>query len=929
MCNHFVTPSLLSSGGPVEANPPTFLAELPFSGPDTVNTLAMPTFEFGTTEFAFTDVSWHEVPINDFAIHAFPKAQKFEFSGFAGEGEKKRRSNFKSAAVVGIDGEYVQKKKGDTKVTLLSLQYCVIHNNKECSGIMMIKNDKRPRFDAFMREVIEAALTEGVLDGWPTELIVCAHFLRADLMHFSQAFSDFEGKLRAVRNTMVSMEETYGMGVDLTKYEKEKARKIKGETANKESKIITQDTHKIYDSNRNYHSINIKFYDTMTITPTGQSLSAAGEILGVKKVIIPSPYSIKRMDEFLAGDQKAFTEYSIIDAVITARFFVTFRDFCQEVGLGGLPYTIGGVALNLYKKTMGVDLPKLFGQEVIKKEIHNEETGKFRTIKGLVSIDDKIASESFVTNTYHGGVNNCHQIGPTTEGAWYDYDAQSCYTTIANGIRSLDYEYVDLSRDINDYLKDVMGFAQVEFEFPSNTRYPSLPIRTDKYGLVYPLKGISWCTSHELVVAHNMGAKIRIKQGYVIPWADDNQYVFRAFMQKVRAKRKEYKATGNVFYEKLWKEIGNSLYGKTAQGLRNNKTGFDIFLQYSKKLPPSAITNAYYASYTTGLARALMFELMVSISDNYEVASVTTDGFLTNAPMNEIDLNGPISSLFRDFFRAMNGDTDEEILEEKHRVKQLISMKTRGQLTSIPIDQNPVLARAGVQVKFDDNHTSLGSLKLDQNAYMLDLYLNREPGQKHTRKSLVSQREMFTHQTDMVSVESEQRLNLEPDFKRNLCNPTMRTVNGIPHLHLETKPFETIEDMLFARVRFDAWRKNNCLKTLEDWYSWQEFYLMSIALSHVTMRLKEGEHSGHLLLRLFLRAYGQAKLGLRGDEYTRKALVAKFTDWGYSYKTSDFTPAKKATLYLGVVPRTKHSSELASLLTNLLPNFAVGLLFMD
>ncbi|WP_281047856.1 DNA polymerase [Shewanella frigidimarina] len=540
-----------------------------------------------------------------------------------------------------------------------------------------------------------------------------------------------------------------------------------------------------------------------------------------------------------------------------------------------------------------------------------------------------MASEEFVKNTYHGGVNNCHQIGPTTIETWYDYDAQSCYTTALNGIKTLDYANTFMSTKLEDYCEDVMGFARVKFEFPKGTCYPSLPIRTDKYGLVYPLKGVSWCTSHELVVANTMGATLKILQGFVIPWADENHYVFREFMQLVRAKRKEYKASNNIFYEKLWKEIGNSLYGKLAQGLRCNKTGFDIFLQYSKKLPPSAITNGYYASYTTGLARALMFEQMVSIGDKYEIVSVTTDGYLTNAPMSEIKLDGSISNLFRKFFHVMNGNTTEEIIEEKHRVMQLISMKTRGQLTAIPIDTNPVLARAGVQVRIKKKDEKLGSLKLDQNDYFTGVYLGREPGQKHERKSLISTRKMFTHQTDMVSVETEQRLNLEADFKRNLVNPKMRAVLGTEHIHLDTQPFETIEDMLYARIRFDVWRKNNCLKTLVDWDSWQEFYLMSLALCKIKMRLKDGEHSGHLLLRLFLRAYGQAELGLQGDEYTRKELVAKFADWGYSYKTSDFTPAKKAPLYLGVVPRTERSSHLASLLLSLFPDFDVESLYFN
>ncbi|HCH3385730.1 TPA: hypothetical protein NKU35_003447 [Vibrio parahaemolyticus] len=853
------------------------------------------------------------------------------------KGKKRKNKDYYLSVKIGIDMEYEEIGEGKNKI--LSIQSCLVANGEECTDFDRLYNGKRRQFKATIKRIIRKAIKEGVIDRYPDEIIVCAHFMRADLMHFENAFNDFDGYLSAVRKTVIDMESNYGIDIELTKAQKEKLALEKVKVTDAESKAITGHSIRIYDEQRNYHHIKIKFYDTMLLAPTGQSLEAIGELLGLEKIKLPEGYTKDRMGEFLENEPELFEQYAIRDAIIAVRYFEKYCQFCEEEGLSGRPYTVGGVALNLYKESVGQDLPKLFGQTQLKKEIYNETTGKFRTIKSYVSTDDKIISEEFVKRTYHGGVNSSHQIGPTAIRIWSDIDIKSCYTAILNNLRNLNYAKSFMSTNLDDFLHDIMGFARVEFSFPEDTQYPCLPVRTDKYGLVYPLEGESWCTAHELVVAKRAGATISIKQGVIIPWAEDGEYVFRDFMKHVRQQRNYYKSIGNVFYEKLWKEIGNSLYGKLAQGLRSNKTGYDIFLQYSKKLPPSAITNAYFASYTTGLARALMFEQIHSIAKTREINNITTDGYATTASLEDVDTSGPISQIFRKSFAIMNGESEEdtEILEVKHRVQQMIAMKTRGQLTSIAIEgEDPILAKAGIQTHVQAQDYSRGS-DVEQNDYMLDLYLNRYPGQTHTRKSLNSTRQQFTHQTDLVAVETEQRLNLEHDFKRDLVNPKIRTVrykkNGemtdTPHIHLDTKPFRTIEDMLFARVRFDEWRKTHTLKTIEDWDNWQEYYLLSKSLVETNMRLQSGEHSGHVLLRLFLRAYGQSELGLCGDEYSRKELVSHFAEWGYSYKPNDFTPAKKAKMFLGVVPRTQLTMELAGRLTELLPAFDVEQLFYE
>ena len=93
--------------------------------------------------------------------------------------------------------------------------------------------------------------------------------------------------------------------------------------------------------------------------------------------------------------------------------------------------------------------------------------------------------------------------------------------------------------------------------------------------------------------------------------------------------------------EVMVKEIGNSLYGKLAQGL-SDKTAFDTATGLSKKIGPSAVTNPYMAAHTTGLIRAVCGELLHRIPAHRTVVSVTTDGFLTDAPLEELDQTGPL-----------------------------------------------------------------------------------------------------------------------------------------------------------------------------------------------------------------------------------------------------------------------------------------------
>ena len=339
------------------------------------------------------------------------------------------------------------------------------------------------------------------------------------------------------------------------------------------------------------------------------------------------------------------------------------------------------------------------------------------------------------------------------------------------------------------------------------------------------------------------------------------------------------------------KEIGNSLYGKLAQGL-GNKTAFDSATGLSMQIGPSAVTNPFMAAHTTGLIRAVCGELLSRIPANRAVVSVTADGFLTNATLEELDQSGPLCRRYQALCQILHGGEDGKqvpMLELKHHARQLVSIKTRGQCTAIQGDRPPVLAKAGVKCA--------GTLE-EQNDWILQLYLKREPGQKVDASHLISMREQWLTERDLVEVKKQVRLNYEYDQKRKLINPRMVDVAGVSHLACDTIPWETAADADYCRARFDGWRENNCLKTLEDWNSWDDVYESATALQGSKMRVCEDGSLG-ILSRILTRSLVQKAWFNHEMSYTE--IAALLVSVGLAVSVDSCKNSKRSKLYEHVV----------------------------
>ncbi|UYW26440.1 DNA polymerase [Methylorubrum extorquens] len=767
------------------------------------------------------------------------------------------------------------------RIHLLTMQFeleCAGRRVSELFVVDSANRSARMRFASAIRLVLKKARKAGVITEWPDRLTVFGHFLRADVTTFFDFWvrkDEFDsiGKTFTARSLSVALGEE-----ELPELHDRKR------TQHKEALILPGD-------DGMPELIRVRFVDTLLLTPGRANLDTVGQFLGVPKVELPSGYTKDRMRKFFREQPEAFRTYAMRDVDIALTYGIRMAEFARENGLSDLPATLAGFGPALLRRQAagdGVDLNSALGLRIETRTLFYEHTRRYRTVKQLASITSRQLFEEFAAAAYLGGRNECFFCGPSSEGVYYDYDLPAAYTTAMCAIRPLDYEGIRTSKDLGEFEAGILGLAHVRFRFPDGTRFPCLPARTD-HGLMFPLEGESVCASPELVLARRLGAEIEIVNGLIIPWASDDR-LFEPFTRMIQQKRRDAQAVygKGSLEDKLFKEIGNSLYGKTAQGVHPKRV-FNSRKGLTEELRPSAITNPYFAAYVTSFIRAVVGEQIAGVPANRTVISVTTDGFLTDAPLKEIDTSGPLCAAFLKLRQRL---FDEDvILEEKHRVRKVVAMRTRGQLTAQGIEGfQIVLAKAGVKPPAEAE---------DQNEYMLDLYLERQPGQRHAYKSLISSREMWIAERDMTSILRESRLNLEFDMKRCPERPVEREVRGRQHLAFSTKPWRSVQEALEVRARFDGWRKGalgtgRVLKTLKDYDDWAAYcgQIARIGPPGRGIGLRRDGTRG-VLKRLFLRAFVRGEWGISNEGWTYKELASFFEHKGIKMSETDVKNAKR------------------------------------
>jgi hypothetical protein len=405
-----------------------------------------------------------------------------------------------------------------------------------------------------------------------------------------------------------------------------------------------------------------------------------------------------------------------------------------------------------------------------------------------------------------------------------------------------------------------------------------------------------------------------LKFGLTIP-QDTGQKVFFDFIKQSIASRTSSKT---LIENAFWKEITNSSYGKTAQGLREKRV-FNLKEKKSEKIAESQISNPFYAAYITSFVRAVVGEIINKIPEDKMVFSVTTDGFLTNATAKEMEIakTGKVARLFGQARFDLTGE--DEVLSEKHAVRQILGWRTRGQATIKPGTSNRtktiVLAKAGIRPPQYAQEIE------EQNDYILQTFFERKFGSQIVLDVFTSVREMILYDADLVSKQSIKKMSMEYDFKRQPYSVAMTQVknpndagNPYQHIAFSTRPWRTMDE--FKTVRsfwIDFYRRDKqCIKTIDDFKQFAELFDMVNSLSGKKGKyLKRGPNPDLKRLQMDLcRAFKQGQAGLSNYSHmTANAFAGELNDRGLRSrgiitKRADVENGKKSEFVPNCTPAT-------------------------
>ncbi len=764
------------------------------------------------------------------------------------------RRNVEELCLIGLDAEW--KNEGKTN-RILSYQYAATYRGVKWEGVVYVGSGRRRKLGELLIHILTAGKKAGAFKHFPKQVYVGAHFSLAEmtsLADFAQLKTQFDG----VRRSFVTAQTPYP---------------------------IT-----LRDENRNAHPISLFMRDTMHLSAQATKLEQLGEVHGIPKVVLPKGM-IERMDELLRDDKPLYEEYAITDArIVRAHLKKMAELYHQLTGETGIPVTLGALGVEFCRKTwskQGVNEAAVLGYEFQRIPIQDQR-GRIRTIRKKVALCNVHEHSTLVTECFHGARNEGYWFGPTETDDWTDADVAGAYPTALSMLGTPLWDQLRVTNDINDFTPGALGFAHVTFRFPEHVRFPTFPVRTGN-NLVFVRQGETHVTATEIWEARRLGAEITIIHGVIVPM-DNTAKPFRNVVLEAVRLRKEAKENGQLIAEKMFKELINSLYGKTAQGTLLHRV-FDTREGHVKPIPPSQITNVFFAAFVTGFMRALLSEILNSLPAECLVVSATTDGFLSNATEADLEFAtaGALSRMFGEERRILTGEY--EVLAIKHQARAVMSARTRGQftLTTAP-GHDVILAKAGVK-------TPAGLTKPQQNEEMVKMFMERTPMQKYRRSNLRTLRKLYETDGDLVSEESEVRLNLEFDFKRRAVNPRMLPCRNVEHLAFDTVPWVTMQEFETCRQALKTFRGTRCLKTLADFQAFEEFRVGAGLQSQGLRRSVDGGMV-ETARRQFLRALSRSAWGLNRGLFTFTEISAFLTAGGYPTKPNDIKNAGRAKLKL-------------------------------
>lgn len=743
-------------------------------------------------------------------------------------GKKWADERLSTTLYIGFDSEWheVVNGSGERERRVLSYSTFVIAGSQGENGYnFLTENGQRWTLGKLLEETISAFRQDFPAVRIPGEIILVGHYTFADI----SALEDWD----ILKKEFDALSGTY---------------------------LTMTDPLKLEGSEQTFE---ISLRDTLKLAPQGsQALENLGEMIGLEKVELPDGM-IEHMDVLLRENGDLYEKYAKRDSEIAVKYYLAYAAFMEPLcdAKKGVTLTLAGAGLRYvlkYWKDNHIDLLEVMGKEVIAVPRYDRSKGKFRTRNKTVKSRALWEWERLATEAYHGGMNQCFEYGPSQEEELLDFDLKGAYPTALASMGMPIWREAHPAYSLEDFTESTLGFARVDFDFPKGVKYPCLPQRSQQKSLVFTRMGQdAHVTAAEIAVARHLGAKIKIRNSVIVP-TDPTRRPFEPVFKNLLDLRKkmETKFTKASPEAKLVKELSNSIYGKTAQGLQRKRV-FDSRTDTRNELDPSQITQPFVAGYTTGLVRACLAEILNKLPANCSVGTVTTDGFFCNAKPEEVEraAEGEVCAFMRASRERLTGDPS--LLEIKHAARQTVVWRRRSLVVVKPSDkyEGVWLAKAGIK-------PPVGRDKSKQAEWLLDRFLHRSYGEKFREERLVSLFELYHEQAeDFMEICTDKRLGLDYDFS---CRPdviTTREVRGVQVVHFTTRPWDTLDDYEMARKHWDYWSRENEVVMHDEAVVRQ--FMDRLAVPGVKSLYKaKDETTITRCVRMFIRAYRQGAAGL-------------------------------------------------------------------
>ena len=256
------------------------------------------------------------------------------------------------------------------------------------------------------------------------------------------------------------------------------------------------------------------------------------------------------------------------------------------------------------------------------------------------------------------------------------------------------------------------------------------------------------------------------------------------------------------------------MYGKTAQDVVE-KSSWDAYKEIMQNIGGSRITSPVHACLTTAGVRCCLIAAMNQLNTlDYNCFSVTTDGFISDAPSEvvyRLNLFG-FARLFQEARLKLKDNRISDIWQLKHQQSDLLNITTRGNVSLAP---DGVCAHNSYSTGYTPDSYE------DRLAFMTKV-LSRTGPLSCTTKKFTGFRDLAKNNDakDFSATDITRSIRMDFDLKRLPDPQTFHTVYPVINettyeiANFETRPYTSIEQ--YRKYKSIG---NSCvvLRTENDW----------------------------------------------------------------------------------------------------------------